>query len=104
MLELFQTEWCPASARVRQRLTELGVDYVIRQVPAERDCRGALLAATGCDVVPTLRTEAGDVFSGEAPILAFLGQRFVEPFDAEAQRARAARARRRYLEEECTCS
>jgi len=33
MLELFQTEWCPASRRVRQRLTELGLDYVNRQVP-----------------------------------------------------------------------
>ena len=28
MLELWQTEWCPASRRVRERLTELGVDYV----------------------------------------------------------------------------
>jgi glutaredoxin len=32
MLELWQTEWCPASRRVRERLTELGVDYVTRQV------------------------------------------------------------------------
>ena len=36
MLELFQTEWCPASRRVRQRLTELGLDYLNRQVPVER--------------------------------------------------------------------
>ena len=27
MYELWQTEWCPASRRVRQRLTELGIDY-----------------------------------------------------------------------------
>ena len=26
MLELFQTEWCPGSRRIRQRLTELGLD------------------------------------------------------------------------------
>ena len=27
MLELWQTEWCPASERIRARLTELGIDY-----------------------------------------------------------------------------
>ncbi len=32
-LELWQTEWCPASRRVRQRLTELGLSYTIHQVP-----------------------------------------------------------------------
>ena len=26
MPELYQTEWCPASRRVRERLTELGLD------------------------------------------------------------------------------
>ena len=26
-LELWQTEWCPSSHRVRQRLTELGLTY-----------------------------------------------------------------------------
>jgi hypothetical protein len=29
VLELWQTEWCPASHRVRQRLTELGLTYVV---------------------------------------------------------------------------
>ncbi len=36
MLELFQTEWCPGSRRIRQRLTELGLDYLNHQVPVER--------------------------------------------------------------------
>ena len=31
-LELWQTEWCPASHRVRQRLTELGLTYTVHQV------------------------------------------------------------------------
>jgi DNA-binding transcriptional ArsR family regulator len=31
VLQLFQTEWCLASHRVRERLTELGLDYVVRQ-------------------------------------------------------------------------
>jgi len=29
MLELYQTEWCPASRRVRERLTELSLDYLV---------------------------------------------------------------------------
>ena len=39
MLELWQTEWCPASRRIRERLTELGVDYVTRQVPVDKEQR-----------------------------------------------------------------
>jgi glutathione S-transferase len=103
VLELFQTEWCPASAHVRQRLTELGIDYVIRQVPAERECRDDLRAATGCDAVPTLRTDNGAIVAGEDAILAYLGEHYVEPVDALTQRERAARARRRQLEKECAC-
>jgi glutathione S-transferase len=103
MLELFQTEWCPASARVRQRLTELGIDYVIRQVPVEREARSVLRAATGSDVVPALRLENGSAIVGEEFIIAFLGEHFAEPSEAEAQRQKAAKARRRYLEEECEC-
>jgi Glutaredoxin len=36
MLELYQTEWCPASCRVRERLTELGLDYLVHQVREPR--------------------------------------------------------------------
>ena len=35
MLELYQTEWCLASCRVRERLTDLGPDLVHR-MPVER--------------------------------------------------------------------
>ena len=60
MLELWQTEWCPASRRVRQRLTELGLDC------SSGRCRA-------------------------------------EPAEAVAHRAKAEKARRRYLDEECEC-
>jgi glutathione S-transferase len=103
VLELFQTEWCPASQRVRQRLTELGVGYVVRQVPVERSGRVELRAETGADTIPVLRLEDGSAVLGEERILAFLGEHFVEPSEAEAQREKAAKARRRYLEEECEC-
>ena len=104
MLELFQTEWCPASQRVRQRLTELGVDYVIRQVPVERDARTVLQAATASDTIPAVRLDNGSAIVGEENILAFLEEHEVEPPESEAHRTKAAKARRRYLEEECECS
>jgi glutathione S-transferase len=103
MLELFQSEWCPASRRVRQRLTELGLDYVIRQVPVEREGRVALRYATGADTIPVLRLDNRSSVAGEQDILAYLGQHVLEPTEAEAHRQRAAKARHRYLEEECEC-
>ena len=102
-LELWQTEWCPASRRVRERLTELGVDYTNRQVPVEREERDALLAATGSDVIPALVVADGPVFVGEDAIGAYLDEHVEEPAGAEVHRLKAAKARRRYLEEECEC-
>jgi glutathione S-transferase len=103
MLELYQTEWCPASRRVRERLTELGLDYLIRQVPVERDERTTLLVAAGADTIPALLLDDGMAVVGEEAIEAYLDERFNEPPEAEAHRLKAARARRRYLEEECEC-
>jgi glutathione S-transferase len=104
MLELYQTEWCPASRRVREHLTELGLDYLIRQVPVDRDARSALRAATDADTIPALVREDGTPVVGEEAIEAYLEERFEEPDGAEAHRLKAAKARRRYLEEECECS
>jgi glutathione S-transferase len=103
MLQLFQTEWCPASRRVRQRLTELGIDYVNRQVPVERRDRVALVDRTGTDTIPILVLDHGAAVVGEENILAYLGEHFPEPPEAEAQHVKAAKALRRYLEEECPC-
>jgi len=104
MLELWQTEWCPSSRRVRQRLTELGIDYLTRQVPVDRTDRRALHEATGVDTIPALLLESGKPVIGEESILAFLDGSIAEPPGADAHRTKAANARRRYLEEECECS
>ena len=103
MLELYQTEWCPASHRIRERLTELGLDYLVHQVPVERDARTVLVAATGADSIPVL-IEDGEAVVGEDAIDAYLDERFDETPEAEKHRLKAERARRRYLEEECECS
>ena len=103
MDELWQTEWCPASRRVRQRLTELGIDCLVRQVPVEKADRARLRERTGTDTIPVLVAAGGEAFVGEAAILAELATRTTDPAEAERQRAKAAKARRRQLEEECEC-
>ncbi len=104
MLELWQTEWCPASRRVRQRLTELSSDYLVRQVPVEKEQRHALRSATGSETIPAIVFDNGEIAIGEDAILRLLSHTVPEPAQAEAHRQKAAKARRRYLEEECECS
>jgi glutaredoxin 3 len=104
MYELWQTEWCPASRRVRQRLTELGIDYLTRQVPVEREDRVLLRERTGGETIPALVTPDGALITGESAILAHLEAHEPTPAEARAHRLKAEKARRRYLEEECECS
>ncbi len=104
MLELYQTEWCPASRRVRERLTELGLDYLVHQVPVERGMRLALVVATDNDTIPALVLDDGTAVVGEDAIGSHLAEHFQEPPEAEAHRSKAAAARRRYLEKHCDCS
>jgi glutathione S-transferase len=75
-LELYQAEWCPHSRRVRQRLTELGIDFVSRQVPAETADRKAMRERTGLDEIPVLVLTDGEVVAGEKSILTQLDARF----------------------------
>jgi glutathione S-transferase len=83
MIELYQAEWCPHSHKVRQRLTERGVDFVARQVAADKDDRPEEME------IPTLVTEDGQKLSGEEEILPWLDVHFDERPDAERHRAKA---------------
>jgi glutathione S-transferase len=87
-MELYQAEWCPHSHAVRQRLTELGLDVLLRQVPAEQDDRDDLERATRQREIPTLVADDGEVLTGEEEILPWL-ERFEEPRDARRHRAKA---------------
>jgi glutathione S-transferase len=89
-LELFQAEWCPHSHVVRERLTELGVGFVARQVPAEPEEREELQNLAGTDEIPVLRLEDGSVVRGEQRILAALDERYSEPVGATAHRRKDA--------------
>ena len=75
----------------------------MHQVPVERQARTALRLATGTDTISALVLEEGTIVVGEESIRGFLDHHIAEPAEAEAQQLKAAKARRRYLEEECRC-
>ncbi len=100
MLTLWQTEWCRASQRVRQRLTELGVPVVLRQVAAEPAERGELLERFGQASVPLLELEDGTAIAGADAIVDWLDSRHRDRDDAPRHRARAARSRERLCAEQ----
>jgi glutaredoxin len=65
MIEVYQAEWCPYSHLVRQKLTELGVDYVLRQVEPSPRQRERLEDISGQRSIPVVVLEDGRVLSGE---------------------------------------
>ena len=87
-MELYQAEWCPHSHKVRQRLTELGLDFTARQVPADPDDRERMERRVGTNEIPVLVPDDGDPVCGEDDILAYL-DRFEEREDADAHREKA---------------
>jgi glutathione S-transferase len=87
-VDLYQAEWCPHSHKVRQRLTELRLDFCARQVEADPDEREQLTQQLGTNVIPVLVTDAGERVCGEEDILEYLG-RFDDAPDAAAHREKA---------------
>ena len=83
MLTLYQAEWCPYSSAVRQRLTELGLDFVAKQVaPRQEDRKGE-------HEIPLLVTNRGERFEGTDEVFAYLAT--LRP--AEEERAHRAQYR-----------
>jgi glutathione S-transferase len=87
-VELYQAEWCPHSHKVRQRLTELGLDFWARQVAADPDSREQMRQHVGTNEIPVLVPDDGDPVCGEDEILEFLS-RFDDAADAAAHREKA---------------
>jgi glutathione S-transferase len=87
-MELYQAEWCPHSHRVRQRLTELGLDFVAHQVPAEPEERDEMRRAAGDDSIPVL-VDGRRILLGDDEILAYLDAAYEDRADADAHRAKA---------------
>jgi glutathione S-transferase len=87
-MELYQAEWCPHSHKVRQRLTELGLDFTARQVPADPDDRDTMKQRVGTEEIPVLVKDDGDSVCGEDDILEYL-KRYEERDDADEHREKS---------------
>jgi predicted GNAT family acetyltransferase/glutaredoxin len=90
LVTLYQAEWCPFSSAVREVLTELGIDVVIRQAEPWPQQRTQLRELAGTDQIPVLQAEDGRIFRGTREIFAHLETR-------ESSRYAGAH-RRRYAE------
>ena len=66
MLTLYQAEWCPYSSAVRERLTELGVDFVAKQVAPRQEER------EGEHEIPLLVDEDGGRHEGTDAVFEYL--------------------------------
>ena len=86
MLTLYQAEWCPFSSAVREVLTELGVDFVARQVEPWPEERRELQTLAGTDQIPVLQAEDGRLYRGTREIFAHL--RELEPWQFAAEHRR----------------
>lgn len=87
MLTLHQAEWCPFSSAVREVLTELGLDFVAKQVEPWPEQRDELRERSGSDQIPALQTEDGRFVHGTRAIFGYLAER--EPWQyAEGHRRR----------------
>ena len=86
MLTLWQAEWCPYSSRVREMLTEYGLDFVARQVPASRRDRQAMREAVDTDSIPVLVPEDGAPITEFQDILNWIREHHDRPADADRHR------------------
>jgi predicted GNAT family acetyltransferase len=90
VLTLYQAEWCPFSSAVREVLTELGLDFVARQVEPWPKDRSELQKVAGTDQIPVLQTEDGRLFRGTRAIFAHLRELEPGPYAAGHRRRFAA--------------
>jgi glutaredoxin len=86
VLTLWQAEWCPYSSRVRETLTELRVDFVARQVAADKVNRDAMREETGADEIPLLVLEDGTQIGDWKEAIAHLTSTYPRPDDADRHR------------------
>ncbi|HZR94433.1 MAG TPA: GNAT family N-acetyltransferase [Gaiellaceae bacterium] len=82
MLTLWQAEWCPYSSAVREVLTELGLDFVAKQVEPYPEDRGELRRVAGTDTIPVLQLDDGEIVVGTRAIYRHLET--VEPWQHAA--------------------
>ena len=77
MLELYQFESCPYCAKVRAKLTDLQIDYILRNAPKGSRKREFIERTYGQAQVPLLIDMDNDVAMYEsADIIAYLEENY----------------------------
>ena len=85
-MKLYQAEWCPFSHRVRARLTELGIDYEIVNVPASTKNRAELEEMAGTRAIPVL-VDGERVITDSGEAISYLEQNYAsDPEEREVHR------------------
>ncbi len=85
-MKLYQAEWCPFSHRVRAKLTELGIDYEIVNVPASTKKRDELEEVAGTRAIPVL-VDGERVITDSGEAISYLEQRHeADPEELEVHR------------------
>lgn len=74
-MKLYQAEWCPFSHRVRAKLTELGVDYEIVNIPVSSKKRQELEEVAGTTAIPVL-VDGERVISDSDEAISYLEQEY----------------------------
>ena len=74
-MKLYQAEWCPFSHRVRAKLTELGIDYELVNVPASSKKRRDLEKVAGTTAIPVL-VDGQNVISDSDEALSYLEKKY----------------------------
>ncbi|MDE2571990.1 MAG: glutaredoxin [bacterium] len=72
---LYQAEWCPYCARVRQKMTDLLLDYKIVNVPRPHAERGEVKAASGQTGIPVM-VDGGVVLDDDDDIIPYLEEKY----------------------------
>jgi glutaredoxin 2 len=86
VLALYQAEWCPFSSRVRETLTEYGIDFIARQVAADRVEREDMRRAIGTDAIPVLVLEDGTLIEDWQEIIAYIHRHYERRPDGDRHR------------------
>ncbi len=69
---LYQAEWCPYCARVRQALTDLLLDYKIVNVPEAHSERTKVAELFGTTGIPSLVDGDVSIADDDGAIIAYL--------------------------------
>ena len=72
---LYQAEWCPYCVRVRQKMTELGLDYYMVNEPYSHAERHQTKAASGQTSIPVL-VDGDVVLDDDDDIIPYLEEKY----------------------------